>query len=72
MIKALLILSIILLAGCEVKRQRANQELRSKLFFECLEKIPKGPERTKYNDWAEVVDECGDQAYYMSLRWTTE
>ena len=42
--------------------------LRTKLFQECLKLIPKGPTHTKYNDWAEVVDSCGDQAYYQSLR----
>ena len=58
----------LLLAGCdEVKGPVVNQEIRERLFFQCLERIPKGPEQTKYNDWAEVVSECGTQAYYLSV-----
>lgn len=61
----------LLLAGCdEVKGPVVNQEIRERLFFQCLERIPKGPEQTKYNDWDEVISECGTQAYYMALNRT--
>ena len=63
----------LLLAGCdEVKGPVVNQEIRERLFFQCLERIPKGPEQTKYNDWDDVVSECGTQAYYMSLNRQTK
>jgi len=61
----------LLLAGCdEMKGPVVNQEIRERLFFQCLERIPKGPEQTKYNDWDEVISECGTQAYYMALNRT--
>lgn len=45
-----------------------DQCLRAKLFKECLAAVPKGPESTVYNDWAEVVDECARAATYQSYR----
>lgn len=60
---ALLLLTT--LAGCGPV---PDQELRRQLFKECLSVVPKGPERTVYNDWDEVVSECGRQAYSMSLQ----
>jgi hypothetical protein len=59
-----------LLAGCDPTIPSGpvvNQEIRERVFFECLARVPKGPDQTKYNDWAEVVEECGSQAYYISL-----
>jgi len=44
-----------------------DQNLRRQVFMECLEKAPAGPQATKYNDWDEVVEACGQQAYYISL-----
>ena len=61
-----IIISIIYMA--EKSALEPNQNIREKLFFQCLEKIPEGPRSTHYNDWAEVVDRCGSQAYYLSLR----
>lgn len=70
--KAALIACIILgLAGCQQaipERWEPNQELRAKLFQDCLKSLPAGPVATKYNDWSEVVDSCGSAAYYQSLR----
>jgi hypothetical protein len=63
-----LLCAVLFVAGCdEVKGPVVNQEIRERLFFQCLERIPKGPEQTKYNDWDDVVRECGTQAYYMSM-----
>lgn len=45
-----------------------DQCLRQKLFVDCLSVLPAGPTATVYNDWAEVVSECGSKAYYHSLR----
>ena len=41
-----------------------DKEERKKFFFQCLSSLPKGPEITEYNDWDEVVNECGNQANY--------
>jgi hypothetical protein len=43
-----------------------DQDKREELFFECLKNIPKGPDDVKYNDWSEVVKECGDQSREIS------
>lgn len=67
----LIIFLLFFITGCSDRSFCKNKpvpELRSKLFQECLKLIPKGPTHTKYNDWSEVVDSCGDQAYYQSLR----
>ena len=62
-------LSLLLLAACSKDDKRvANQCLRRELFNECMKMLPAGPVATKYNDWDEVVAECGSQAYYMSHR----
>jgi len=53
-------------------RWEIDQRLRQELFFKCLDKIPQGPERTKYNDWAEVVEACDEAAYYMSYKKKAE
>jgi hypothetical protein len=44
-----------------------DQKVRREIFIECLRTVPNGPQATKYNDWSEVVSECGSQAYYISL-----
>ena len=64
---ALLIGSTALLAACDVPIYKQNQELRRELFFKCLDKLPKGPEKTVYNDWDEVVAECGIHAQNLAL-----
>ena len=71
----LLFLSPILLAvGCtripaeQQTYQVADQCLRREIFQQCLATIPKGPERTVYNDWAEVVNECESAAAWQSKR----
>lgn len=67
--KLLLLLPLIVLAGCDTAPTNAYQDqaLRRQIFKECLESIPKGPEKIdNSNDWQEVVEECGDQADSMS------
>lgn len=45
-----------------------DQCRRAELFQQCMKALPAGPMATKYNDWNEVVSECGDQARMMSVR----
>lgn len=58
------------LVGCEQSPMpRPDQCLRAQLFKECMQILPKGPERIhNSNDWDEVVDACARTAYYNSLR----
>lgn len=57
------------LAGCSKgPTQVIDQELRHKYFIECMEKLPKGPSQTKYNDWDDVVQACESSAYYQAIR----
>jgi hypothetical protein len=69
----LAILAGCLLSGCEnplpePNRCQHDQDVRREIFMECLRAVPQGPVSAKYNDWSEVVDQCGDQAGYISLR----
>ena len=72
--KKLFLLLPLLLIACGkddkpfIDERVANQCLRRELFNECMKMLPAGPLATKYNDWDEVVAECGSQAYYMSQR----
>ena len=60
---------LILLMGCIPDYAIViDQELRRELFCECLAKIPKGPESTKYNDWSEVVKACNTYAMDASKK----
>ena len=66
----LLIVAVVFLAACEPPESKHVQDqcLRTVLFQQCLERIPKGPQTSVYNDWAEVVDTCGTEANYQSYR----
>lgn len=67
--KLILLLPLIFLVGCEEGKPTTSyvdQDLRKEIFMECLSKVPKGPESVKYNDWKEVVEECGDQAEMLA------
>lgn len=68
----LLAVSILILTACsaEVKESKTvvDQCLRAQLFDRCLKTIPQGPLATKYNDWDEVVNECGGQSRSQSYR----
>lgn len=64
---------LLLLVGCakdpDVPPTRVvDQEVRRKVFMACLEKAPAGPQSTKYNDWDEVVEACGSEAYYIAIQ----
>lgn len=66
--KAAILLVGALLSGCDEDPQQADQCMRTKLFESCMRSLPAGPVSTQYNDWAEVINECGSVAYYQSLR----
>lgn len=62
---------VVALAGCDKddwSQTVPDQCLRAELFKSCMASLPAGPQATKYNDWAEVVSECGSQSYYQSMR----
>ena len=59
---------VFIIYGAEKTAPKPDQCVREKLFFQCLEKIPEGPRSTHYNDWSEVVNQCGSQAYNLSLK----
>lgn len=67
--KLTLLTSLLLITSCE-KKDRAIHDmcLQREIFKECLESLPAGPISTHYNDWDEVVKECGDIAYNQSKR----
>jgi hypothetical protein len=65
-----LAVAAVLLVGCDDAHKLASvdQCKRVELFQACLRLLPKGPDRTVYNDWDEVVSECESAAYYQSIR----
>ncbi len=65
--KRIIFIALFFITGCKECRSVSNQELRQKLFKECLSLLPKAPNQTHYSDWDEVVAECGDQAYRQSV-----
>lgn len=66
--RAIYTLCLFTLASCgKVCWHEADQQERQRIFKECLSLLPAGPVSTQYNDWAEVVSECEDAAYYQSL-----
>lgn len=64
--KILIILLSILITGCKTCWYEPVQKERQRIFKECMQLLPNGPEKTHYNDWAEVVSECENAAYYQS------
>lgn len=67
------VIALVLLSGCtEEPGQKigTDQCLRAELFKSCMAAIPQGPQSitASSNDWAEVVEECGQIAYYQSRR----
>lgn len=63
-------LALTLVACNDPPPSQVNQCLRAEVFKQCMAILPAGPLATKYNDWDEVVSECGSQAYYQSVRKT--
>lgn len=71
--KTVIVILVVLLAGCSEAptpqpSRYPDQALRREIFEMCLKTVPAGPAQTKYNDWDEVVAECGSQAYYLALQ----
>jgi hypothetical protein len=66
--QAWLALCVVALAGCNNPNPVIgyDQAVRRQVFAECLKNVPKGPQTTTYNDWAEVVDACESAAMYQS------
>lgn len=67
---AIIISVALLLSACDQPKYplyETDQVKRAEIFQACLKAVPPGPARTTYNDWAEVVNECADAAYYQSM-----
>jgi hypothetical protein len=70
-VKAAVLVATLFVAGCDVPpppQSSVDQCLRRETFERCLSLVPKAPQVSKYNDWAEVVDECDDFAANSSYR----
>jgi len=64
-----LTLTLLLITSCEKKdRTMHDMCLRREIFKECMDSLPAGPTSTHYNDWDEVVKECGKIAYHHSIK----
>jgi hypothetical protein len=70
--KLLLIFGVVALSACDKETMEPkltiDQCLRAQLFNQCIKTLPPGPLATKYNDWDEVVSECGSQSRNLSYR----
>lgn len=68
----LLLIVAAMLTACakSTPETQVDQCLRQDMFSKCMKELPKGPEKTVYNDWDSVVSECGHQAYLLSIRKT--
>lgn len=71
--KTVTVIALLIFFGCNVRNDQkmvvaADQKLRHTLFCECLEKVPKSPETMGKSDWAKIVSNCDDYAYYSSMR----
>lgn len=74
----LLVLPMLLsLVGCDdIKPQPVDdadvtvvdQCIRQTIFLQCLSTVPVGPQATAKSDWADVVQNCSNNAYYSSIR----
>lgn len=68
--KYILIIAVFIVTGCipeTPEEVAARKKLRIELFERCLEKAPVQPNRTTYNDAAEVIYECDSVARRMSI-----
>jgi len=72
---ALIVVAVVAgaLAGCSKggvlePQYGYDQCLRREILKECMVALPAGPVSTKYNDWDEVVAECGTQASRLAWR----
>ena len=59
---------LFVLAGCgQPEYGVTSKAVEQELFFRCLAALPAGPVESHYNDWAEVIAECGARA--RTLAW---
>lgn len=75
---ALVLVSLGGLAACSTQDERPNVPewkrvthdlcMQRELFAECLSLVPTGPNRTKYSDWDEVVEQCRTASSLLSRR----
>ena len=64
-----LTLTLLLITSCEKKDKTIHDMcLQREIFKECMDSLPAGPTSTHYNDWDEVVKECGKIAYHHSIK----
>lgn len=52
----------------EVNRQEPLACEVDRLYDKCIAGVPKGPQTTVYNDWAEVVEQCRSHAREVAPR----
>lgn len=65
-----LIFSLYSVANRDTSRDpTVDQCQRKVLFDQCMKTLPKGPNKTVYNDWAEVVEECNKISTSQSRRF---
>jgi len=65
--RILLLIVLLLLVGCDMSPD-IDRKLQREIFFECLKNAPKQPDNSKYNDSAEIIHACGEQARDMALK----
>lgn len=67
--KYLILILFLIVTSCSGRpcQLEANRKEQQRIFKECMKLLPKGPERTHYNDWDEVVKACNGVAYSQSL-----
>lgn len=70
MIRLAVVIAALALAGCNnpfaaqpiCYEVPANEAQVQANLIQCLNSVPAGPQATKYNDWAEVVEACQQAA----------
>jgi hypothetical protein len=70
-LKVILAVLALIMAGCETPVANpwvVDECLNREIYRECMALLPKGPDKTVYNDWDDVIDECNDRAYYRSQK----
>ncbi len=61
-------LMVLLATGCDREKWEMDKKIQEEVFFKYLKHLPAGPLAAKYNDWDEVVSECGVQARHIAYR----
>lgn len=62
------LLCCLILCAC-LDVPQPNQKVRREVFNECLERAPKDPKLLNGSSWKDVVNECGNQAYSISIAY---